>query len=133
MWPALGGSLRSWATTSRRVRLRSGGDRHGSPVLADAIYQNLNIVADDHLDYILVLGADHIYRMDPRQMLARHIETRAPATLVAVGVPAVEAGSFAVVEPGQSTAAQRVAAKPPDPVALADGRDELYASMGTTC
>ena len=101
MWPALGGSLRSWATTSRRVRLRSGGDRHGSPVLADAIYQNLNIVADDHLDYILVLGADHIYRMDPRQMLARHIETRAPATLVAVGVPAVEAGSFGWSNPAK--------------------------------
>ncbi len=71
-------------------------------MLADAIYQNLNIVADGHLDYILVLGADHIYRMDPRQMLARHIETRAPATLVAVGVPAAEAGSFGMVEPGQS-------------------------------
>jgi glucose-1-phosphate adenylyltransferase len=45
---------------------------------ADAIYQNLNIVAGERPDYIMVLGADHIYRMDPRQMLAQHIETGAP-------------------------------------------------------
>jgi len=33
---------------------------------ADAIFQNLNLISDERPDYILVFGADHIYRMDPR-------------------------------------------------------------------
>src|SRR5213595_2786263 len=40
---------------------------------ADAVFQNLNLVHDDRPDHILVFGADHIYRMDPRQMLAHHV------------------------------------------------------------
>ena len=46
---------------------------------ADAIYQNLNLIHDERPDYILVFGADHIYRMDPRQMLDQHIADAAPA------------------------------------------------------
>ncbi len=44
---------------------------------ADAIYQNLNLVDDSNPDYLFVFGADHIYRMDPSQMLAQHIESGA--------------------------------------------------------
>jgi glucose-1-phosphate adenylyltransferase len=40
---------------------------------ADAIYQNLNLIRDDGPDYICVFGADHIYRMDPEQMVQAHI------------------------------------------------------------
>src|ERR687893_1106130 len=36
---------------------------------ADAIYQNLNLIYDEKPDYVIVFGADHIYRMDPRQMI----------------------------------------------------------------
>ena len=56
------------ATTSRRCRPRCGAGRAGSPGSADAIYQNLNLIYDERPDYICVFGADHIYRMDPRQM-----------------------------------------------------------------
>ncbi|HSO49467.1 MAG TPA: sugar phosphate nucleotidyltransferase, partial [Acidimicrobiia bacterium] len=42
---------------------------------ADAIFQNLNILHDEHPEHVLVFGADHIYRMDPRQMLEQHLET----------------------------------------------------------
>ena len=42
---------------------------------ADAIYQNLNLIHDERPDHVVVFGADHIYRMDPRQMLDQHIET----------------------------------------------------------
>ncbi|HUB71944.1 MAG TPA: sugar phosphate nucleotidyltransferase, partial [Acidimicrobiales bacterium] len=59
---------------------------------ADAIYQNLNIVGDENPQYLLVFGADHIYRMDPRQMLAQHVETGAAATVAAIRVPAADAG-----------------------------------------
>ncbi len=97
---------------------------------ADAIYQNLNIVSDEHPDYILVFGADHIYRMDPRQMLDQHIQSGAAATVAAIGVPAAEASGFGVVEPGEGTRIARFVEKPPDPLTLANGRKELFASMG---
>src|ERR671929_319954 len=54
---------------------------------ADAIYQSLNLVYDENPDYILVFGADHIYRMDPRQMLARHVASGASLTVAGVRVP----------------------------------------------
>ena len=97
---------------------------------ADAIYQNLNIVHDERPEYILVFGADHIYRMDPLQMLAQHINTGAAATVAAIGVPAAEAGGFGILEPGQGTKIARFVEKPPDPVGLAAGREQLFASMG---
>ena len=109
-----------------------GGDRHGSPVLADAIYQNLNIVADDHLDYILVLGADHIYRMTGVNAGSSYRDAGA----CHVGGGWSTCGRGRQLCGGRTRPkyrGQRVAAKPPDPVALADGRDERYASMGTTC
>src|SRR2546423_14752808 len=40
---------------------------------ADAIYQNFNLINDERPDYVVVFGADHIYRMDPRQMVEQHI------------------------------------------------------------
>src|ERR1700690_679507 len=40
---------------------------------ADAIYQNLNLIFDERPDYICVFGADHIYRMDPNQIVDDHL------------------------------------------------------------
>ncbi|HTV10424.1 MAG TPA: glucose-1-phosphate adenylyltransferase [Acidimicrobiales bacterium] len=97
---------------------------------ADAIYQNLNIVGDEQPEYLLVFGADHIYRMDPRQMLAQHMETGAAATVAAIRVPAAEAGGFGIIEPGEGTLIDRFIEKPSDPLALAAGRHHLFASMG---
>ena len=51
---------------------------------ADAIYQNLNLISDEKPDYVCVFGADHIYHMDPRQMVAEHIESGAGVTRVAL-------------------------------------------------
>ena len=52
---------------------------------ADAIYQNLNLIGDERPDVICVFGADHVYRVDPRQMVAQHLESGAGVT---VGGPA---------------------------------------------
>ena len=48
---------------------------------ADAIYQSLNLIYDERPDYIVVFGADHIYRTDPRQMVAQHLESGAGLTV----------------------------------------------------
>jgi glucose-1-phosphate adenylyltransferase len=99
---------------------------------ADAIYQNLNLIGDERPDYILVFGADHIYRMDPRQMLEQHIATGAAVTVAAVQVPLSQASSFGVIE-GDPAGSSRIAAfkeKPTDAVGLPDSPDCIYASMG---
>src|SRR5256886_9201838 len=44
---------------------------------AHAIYQSLNLIKDEQPDLVVVFGADHVYRMDPRQMIDQHVESRA--------------------------------------------------------
>ena len=65
---------------------------------ADAIYQNLNLIHDERPDLVCVFGADHIYRMDPRQMVDHHIETGAGVTVAAIPVAQHEAVDFGVIE-----------------------------------
>jgi glucose-1-phosphate adenylyltransferase len=98
---------------------------------ADAIYQSLNLVNDESPDYLVVFGADHVYRMDPEQMIADHIASGAEATVAGIRVPRVEATAFGVIQ----TAADghRIAdflEKPTDPPAVPDDPDVAYASMG---
>src|SRR5450432_3605719 len=65
---------------------------------ADAIYQSLNLVYDEQPDYILVFGADHIYRIDPKQMLDAHIESGASVTVAGIHAPIKEASQFGVIK-----------------------------------
>ncbi len=64
---------------------------------ADAICQNLNVISDERPDYVIIFGADHIYRMDPRQMLDFHIEVGGAVTVAGIPVPLEEASSFGVI------------------------------------
>lgn len=97
---------------------------------ADAIFQNLNLVYDEQPDYILVFGADHIYRMDPRQMLTHHIVTGAGLTVAAVRAPLAQASSFGVIVPGADGRIGAFREKPTDAVGLPDAPDQVLASMG---
>jgi glucose-1-phosphate adenylyltransferase len=98
---------------------------------ADAIFQNLNLLYDERPDYVAVFGADHIYRMDPRQMVDQHIETGADVTVAALRAPLSQADQFGVVEAGADghtiTAFRE---KPKDAVGLPDAPDQVFASMG---
>ena len=98
---------------------------------ADAIYQSLNLIHDDRSDYVCVFGADHIYRIDPRELVARHVEWGAAVTVAGIRVPLAEASQFGIIEPsadGHTIA--RFREKPADPVGLPDAPDQAYASMG---
>src|SRR5487761_1649766 len=79
---------------------------------ADAVFQNLNIIGDEQPEYVCVFGADHIYRMDPRQMLEQHIASGAGVTVVAIQVPAAQANEFGVIVPGPGTTIGRFLEKP---------------------
>ncbi|HWB37482.1 MAG TPA: glucose-1-phosphate adenylyltransferase [Rugosimonospora sp.] len=98
---------------------------------ADAIYQSFNLIYDENPDYVIVFGADHIYRMDPRQMVEAHIASGAAVTVAGIRQPLSEANQFGVIEVAPD--GQRIVAfreKPTDAVGLADSPDEIYASMG---
>jgi len=97
---------------------------------ADAIYQNYNLLRDERPDFVVVFGADHIYRMDPRQMVAQHIETGAGVTVAGIRVPIEQASQFGVIEPGEGTTIRAFREKPSDPVGLPDAPDQVFASMG---
>jgi glucose-1-phosphate adenylyltransferase len=97
---------------------------------ADAIFQNLNLVYDEQPDYILVFGADHIYRMDPRQMLEAHIASGAGLTVAGVRVPLSEASAVGVIEPGADGRIRAFREKPTDATGLLDAPDQVLASMG---
>jgi glucose-1-phosphate adenylyltransferase len=98
---------------------------------ADAIFQSLNLIHDDRPDLVCVFGADHIYRIDPRQMVERHIEWGAGVSVAGIRVPLDSASEFGVIEPapdGHTIAAFRE--KPHGAVGLADAPNQVYASMG---
>ncbi|MFI5841513.1 glucose-1-phosphate adenylyltransferase [Catenuloplanes sp. NPDC051500] len=98
---------------------------------ADAIYQSLNLINDEDPDYVIVFGADHIYRMDPLQMLQDHIDSGADVTVAGIRQPLSMADQFGVIEVDES--GRRISAfreKPSDAIGLPDAPDEIYASMG---
>jgi glucose-1-phosphate adenylyltransferase len=98
---------------------------------ADAIFQNLNIIDDEQPDYIFVFGADHIYRMDPYQLLEHHIETGAGVTVAGIRVPREESTAFGVIQrSAHSSLIDAFLEKPESPQGLADSPDEVLASMG---
>ena len=74
---------------------------------ADAIYQNYNLIADERPDHIIVFGADHIYRMDPEQMVEQHIASGAGVTVAAIRVPRDQAFQFGVIETADGRAANQ--------------------------
>ena len=67
---------------------------------ADAIYQSLNLVHDEKPDIVVVVGADHVYRMDFSHMVRQHIETGAGVTVAAIRQPIALADQFGVIEVG---------------------------------
>ncbi|WP_229397987.1 glucose-1-phosphate adenylyltransferase [Micromonospora okii] len=98
---------------------------------ADAIYQSFNLIHDEQPDYVIVFGADHIYRMDPRQMVEDHIASGAGVTVAGIRQPLSMADQFGVIEVGSD--GRRISAfreKPTDAVGLPDAPDQIYASMG---
>ena len=65
---------------------------------ADAIYQSLNILDEEDPDIVVVVGADHVYRMDFSQMVKQHVETGAGITVAAIRQPISLADQFGIIE-----------------------------------
>jgi glucose-1-phosphate adenylyltransferase len=98
---------------------------------ADAIYQSMNLINDEQPDIVIVFGADHVYRMDPQQMIDHHVTHGAGVTVAAIPVPRQEASSFGIVSVGKDgRTVEEFLEKPADPPTLPGRPDECYASMG---
>src|SRR5579871_220330 len=98
---------------------------------ADAIYQSLNLIYADRPDIVVVAGADHVYRMDPAQMIDQHLATGSAATIAAIPVPRSEATGFGVMQ--TAPGGHRIDAfveKPADPPGRPGQSDEALVSMG---
>ncbi len=65
---------------------------------ADAIYQSLNLLNDEDPDIVVVVGADHVYRMDFAQMVQQHVESGAGCTVAAIRQRIELADQFGVID-----------------------------------
>ncbi|WP_189054745.1 glucose-1-phosphate adenylyltransferase [Longimycelium tulufanense] len=97
---------------------------------ADAIFQSLNLVYDECPDHIVVFGADHVYRMDPAQMVEQHVERGAGVTVAGIRVPRSQASAFGCIDVDASGWITRFVEKPPDPPHVPDDPEVTFASMG---
>ncbi|MFN3199294.1 MAG: glucose-1-phosphate adenylyltransferase [Bradymonadia bacterium] len=97
---------------------------------ADAVYQNLNLVSDMKPDLVAVFGADHIYKMDVRQMVEFHRDKDADLTIAAIPVPIEEAHQFGILKVDEHGRMIDFMEKPSDPPPMPGDPTKCLASMG---
>lgn len=97
---------------------------------ADAVYQSLNLMNMHRPDLVAVFGADHIYRMDVRQMVRFHCENEADVTVAALPVPLDQVSSFGIIETDAAGRIQGFQEKPAQAKPMPNDPRRAYASMG---
>ncbi|MCL5237711.1 MAG: glucose-1-phosphate adenylyltransferase [Nitrospirae bacterium] len=97
---------------------------------ADAVFQNANLIRLHTPELVAVFGADHIYRMDIRQMIDFHLERGAYATVAARPVPVEQAQSFGIITTDHEKRIVGFQEKPKKPASMPDDPHRTYASMG---
>jgi glucose-1-phosphate adenylyltransferase len=97
---------------------------------ADAVFQNINLIHQYNPDFVVVFGADHVYRMDVRQMLNFHRERQADASIAALRVPIEQASRFGIIAVDTDGGIQDFQEKPAHPARMPTERTCAYASMG---
>jgi glucose-1-phosphate adenylyltransferase len=98
---------------------------------ADSVYQNFHMVEDFRPDAVLVFGADHVYKMNVRQMVDFHLKKKAIATIACIPVPVQEAASFGIVETDADGRITGFQEKPEEsPATIPGDKTRCLASMG---
>jgi glucose-1-phosphate adenylyltransferase len=104
-----------------------GGQFKGT---ADAVYQYLDVIQAHDADVVAVFAADHVYRMDVRQMVDFHVSRKAHTTVAAVSIPVREASSFGVLSTDRDGRVLKFQEKPERPAPIPHDPQRAYASMG---
>lgn len=97
---------------------------------ADAIYQNIDIIRNHGPEYVLILGGDHVYKMDYGPMIAAHVDNKADLTVGCIEVPVEDATGFGVVSVDKSGRIDAFVEKPKNPPPLPNNPAMALASMG---
>ena len=98
---------------------------------ADAIFQSLNLVYDEDPEVVVVFGADHVYRMDPMQMIRAHIDSGAGVTVAGIRMPKALASDFGVIQTADDgLRITNFLEKPADPPTIPGDDEHCFVSMG---
>ena len=97
---------------------------------ANAVFQNLNLIRQHKPKLVIVFGADHIYRMDIRQMIDFHLSRDASVTVAAMPVPIENASAFGIIDTESDGRIKEFIEKPENPPPMPDDPSRAYCSMG---
>ncbi|MDG3088014.1 glucose-1-phosphate adenylyltransferase [Vibrio hannami] len=97
---------------------------------ADAVYQNLDLIKKQGAKNVLILGGDHIYKMDYSRMLNFHVETNAAVTVACITKPIEEASAFGVMGIDADGEVKTFVEKPANPPADPNDPTKALVSMG---
>jgi glucose-1-phosphate adenylyltransferase len=97
---------------------------------ADAVYQNLNLIQDVNPDIVAVFGADHVYRMDIRQMVEFHYAREADVSMATLPVPLSLGGSFGILQLDQNNQIIGFDEKPQSPQSMPEDPTRALSSTG---
>ncbi len=98
---------------------------------ANAIYQNINLFSNERkAKWVMVLGGDHIYKMDYLKMLQYHIDMKAELSMACIEVPKDEASRFGIVGVDENYSVNSFIEKPTNPPVIPDNPDHCFVSMG---
>ena len=127
-WEA-GGLLRNNFIIPVPAQMRSPGEDWYRGT-ADAIFQNINLIEQAEPHLVVIFGADHIYRMNIREMIEYHVEKRAQVTVSAIPVEKEQSSEFGVVETRDDGSINGFHEKNPDAPTMPGDPSRVYASMG---
>jgi len=125
----LGGLLRSHFIIPVPAQMRTS-DEAWYRGTADAIFQNINLIEQSRPDLVVIFGADHIYRMDIRQMIEFHENKKSEITVAAIPVERRLAREFGVIETDADYRIVRFHEKNPYAPPMPGNPDKVFASMG---
>jgi len=97
---------------------------------ADAVFQNMDIIASLAPKYMVILAGDHIYKMDYELMLQQHVNSGADVTIGCLVVPRMEATGFGVMQVDEKDTITAFVEKPKDPPGIPGNEGMALASMG---
>jgi glucose-1-phosphate adenylyltransferase len=124
-----GGVLSQYFIIPVPAQMRSPGETWYQGT-ADAIYQNINLIEQSNPDVVAIFGADHVYRMNIREMIEFHHERRAEATVAAIPVPKKMAAEFGVIQAESDGRITAFYEKKADAPTMPGDPERVYASMG---
>jgi glucose-1-phosphate adenylyltransferase len=97
---------------------------------ADAVFQNIHLIESFKPDIVAVFGADHIYRMDVRQMIDFHVKSDAQASVATIPVKLDQCNQFGIVEIDDGHRIVEFQEKPESAKPLPGSSTHALASMG---